>query len=120
MSDENEALLLTGQVVMLLNRFFETDMTKEELREEIHRITMIEERRIDIMAIYSGKQSMLDASLGEYAGYGFRLVEPDDHITELYFKDKCIARYNQDKLTIPELHKGCKNYLESIARWQND
>ena len=66
------------------------------------------------MPTYTDKQSILDASLGDYVGFGFRLEEPDDHITELYFKDKCIARYNQDKLTIPVLHEGCANYLKSI------
>jgi len=42
------------------------------------------------------------------------LVEPDDHVIELYFKDKKIATYNQSKLTIPILHEGCGNYLKSI------
>jgi len=66
------------------------------------------------MAKYTGLQSILNASLGEFADYGFTLVEVDDHITELYFKDHCIARYNQTKLTIPTLHEGCRNYLKSL------
>jgi len=44
----------------------------------------------------------------------YTLVEPDDHVIELYFKDKKIATYNQSKLTIPILHEGCGNYLKSI------
>ena len=67
------------------------------------------------MAIYSGKRSILNAALGEFADYGFRLEAPDDHIAELHFKDKCIARYNQDKLTIPVLHEDCRNFLKNIS-----
>jgi hypothetical protein len=66
------------------------------------------------MPTYTGKQSILNAALGEFAAYGFRLVEPDDHVTELYFKDKRIGVFNQDKLTIPILHEGCRNFLKNI------
>lgn len=68
------------------------------------------------MAIYTGKQSVLDEALGEYAQYGFKLTEPDIHILELYFKDKRIATYNQTRVTIPIIREGCKNYLASIMR----
>jgi len=67
-----------------------------------------------MMANYTGKQSVLDEALGEFKDFGFSLVEPDDHVIELYFKDKKIATYNQSKLTIPILHEGCGNYLKSI------
>jgi len=68
------------------------------------------------MPQYTGKQSMLDAALGEFKDYGFSLVEPDDHTTELYHNGKGIAIYWQTKLTIPVLHEGCQNYLKSIER----
>ena len=46
---------------------------------------------------YTGKQSILNAALGEYADYGFSLVAPDDHTTELYFKviKDLIASHNE-------------------------
>jgi len=69
------------------------------------------------MTIYTGKQSIYDASLGKYKDFGFSLVAPDDHVIELYFKDKRIAVYNQTRLTVPVLHQDCENYLKSIARW---
>lgn len=68
------------------------------------------------MAIYTGKQSVLDAGLGEFKDYGFRLVEPDDHVLELYFKEKLIARFWQTKVTIDIIREGCKNYLVNINR----
>ncbi len=66
------------------------------------------------MTTYIGKQSVLNEALGEYAEFGFRLEEPDDHVTILYFKDKQIAVYNQSKLTYEILHEGCRNYLKSL------
>jgi len=68
------------------------------------------------MAKYTGKQSILDEALGEYADYGFKLVEPDNYFTELWFKDKTIAVYNQTKVTFEVIREGCKNYLVSILR----
>ena len=70
------------------------------------------------MANYKNKQSVLNEALGEYTDYGFSLIETDDHITELYFKDKRIARFNQTKVTFEVIQKGCKNYLASILRSQ--
>lgn len=75
------------------------------------------------MATYTGKQSVLDAALGKYKEYGFSLTETDDHLLELYFKDKKIATYNQ---TIPNeenrsitgiIREGCANYMKAISRW---
>ena len=70
------------------------------------------------MATYTGKQSVLDESLGKFKDYGFNLVEPDDHLLELYFKDNKIAVYHQPTATIKIIQEGCENYLKSIAGWQ--
>lgn len=53
--------------------------------------------------------------LGEFADYGFTLKEPDDHFLELYFKDKKIATYNQEKVTPEIIRQGCHNYLKNTA-----
>lgn len=68
------------------------------------------------MAKYTGKQSVLDETLGEYRNQGFSLIESDDHFLELYFKDKRIAIYHQAKATIEIIREGCKNFLDSILR----
>jgi len=68
------------------------------------------------MAQYTGRKSVFDEALGEYADCGFQLIEPDDHVLLLYFKDKQIAIYNQTKATIPVIRDGCKNYLDNILR----
>jgi hypothetical protein len=54
--------------------------------------------------------------LGEFQDFGFSIVEIGDQFTELYYGEKCIARYNQSKLTVPILHEGCRNYLKNIAQ----
>ena len=33
-------------------------------------------------------------------GQGYRLVEPDDHVVELWRREAMIARWNQTKVTI--------------------
>jgi len=63
------------------------------------------------MRTYTGKQSILDEALGEFKDFGFRLVEPDDHFLELWFKDKRIAVYNQTKATFDIIREGCHNFL---------
>lgn len=68
------------------------------------------------MAIYTGKQSVLDEALGQFKDFGFQLVEPDDHLLELWFKDKRIAIYNQTAWTderpmIKVIREGCHNFL---------
>ena len=68
------------------------------------------------MVKYTSKQSILDEALGEYTQYGFSLVEPDDHLLELWFKDNRLAIYNQPKATPEIIQEGCKNYLDSILR----
>lgn len=49
-------------------------------------------------------------ALGKFAGFGFALREPDDHVVELYFKCKRIAVFNQTKVTKEILREGCQNY----------
>jgi len=63
------------------------------------------------MAIYTGKQSVLNEALGIYSEIGFQLIEPDDHLLELWFKDKRIVVYNQTKATFEIIRKDCKNFL---------
>lgn len=41
---------------------------------------------------------------------------PEALLLELYFKDKLIATYYQDKITPNILIDGCENYLKSITR----
>lgn len=72
------------------------------------------------MATYTGAQSLHNAALGEYADYGFSLREDGDHILELSFKDKVIARLNQTKVTIPIIQEGCHNYLANILRHERE
>ena len=66
------------------------------------------------MAVYKNKESLLKEALGNYHGLGFRLQEPDDHITELYHPDHCIARFNQNRITIVVLQQTCQNYLDNV------
>jgi len=68
------------------------------------------------MAKYTGKQSVLDEVLGDFKDYGFSLVEIDDHLLELWFKDKRIAVYSQiawtdDRPMIKVIREGCHNFL---------
>jgi len=68
------------------------------------------------MAVYTGKQSLLNEALGEFKDYGFELVEKDDHCVEVHYNGKRIAIYNQQAATIPIIRAGCDNYLKSITR----
>ena len=70
--------------------------------------------RGETMAIYNNRQSVLDEALGEYANLGFRLVKNENDDLELYFKDKLIATYFQQRATIEIIREGCRNYLKSI------
>ena len=60
-------------------------------------------------------KTIWDEALEDYKDYGFNIDIPDDFILELYFKDKLIATYYQDKVTPEVLREGCKNYLKSIS-----
>lgn len=68
------------------------------------------------MAQYTGKQSVLDASLGDFKNIGFSLVEADDHTLELYFKDKLIAVYNSTQVPIETIRQGCQNFVNNVMR----
>lgn len=68
------------------------------------------------MAQYTGKQSVLDASLGEFVNIGFSLIEVDDHTLELYFKDKLIATYNSTKVPMDTIQQGCQNFVNNVMR----
>ena len=69
------------------------------------------------MREYTGKQSIMDEALGDYIEYDFSLIEPDDHMLELYFKDELIATFSQNRVTFEIIRVSCANYLKSIARW---
>ena len=65
-------------------------------------------------AVYTGRQSVFDAYLGEFKDLGFSLREIDDHLAELYFKDLKVHTYNQHTLTSSILEEGCRNYLKNM------
>ena len=71
------------------------------------------------MVKYTGKQSILDSALGEYADLGFRLEEPDDHVTNLYFKDKLIFTYLQNKVTAQIISEDCRSFMNLLNRRNN-
>ena len=70
------------------------------------------------MAIYNqeqGFQSILNAALGEFQSRGFRLIEPDDHILELYYQDELVGAFSQGGSTIPVIHEACREHLETLS-----
>jgi len=60
-------------------------------------------------------QSILNAALGEYHQKGFRLVEQDDHITILFYRDERVAVFSQTGLTLRALHQACAQWLEKVG-----
>jgi len=64
----------------------------------------------------SGNQPLSNKALGEFRNYGFKLLEQNDGILELFHNGKRIASYNKDKVTIPIIREGCLNYLANINR----
>ncbi len=62
-----------------------------------------------------GMQSILNAVLDEYQLKGFRLVEPGDHILELYYQDERVGIFNQSRATIPAIREACREHLESLS-----
>jgi len=56
-----------------------------------------------------------EGALGDYAGLGFSLKEPDDDILELSHLNKVIARFNQDKVTQSVIRECCQNYLDNVV-----
>ena len=93
-------------------------LTNKEIRDYVNQATIELFTGRTTMATSTGKQSMQDEALGKFKDYGFNLVEPDDHLLELWFKDKRIAVYYQATATIKIIQDGCKNYLKSIAGWE--
>ena len=67
------------------------------------------------MATYNNKQSVLDEALGIYADYGFILKEPDDHFTELFFKDIRVGIYVSQNLTIETIRESCRKFFERMG-----
>jgi hypothetical protein len=63
---------------------------------------------------YEGLQSIYNAALGEYHSKGFQLVEQDDHVTILFYRDERVAVFSQTGLTIPALHQACQEHLERL------
>ena len=67
------------------------------------------------MAQYTGLQSLLNASLGEYHAKGFRLVEPDDHTLVLFYQDEQVAVFNAQAALIPAIHRAYAQWLEKVG-----
>ena len=59
-------------------------------------------------------KTVWDEAIEDYKDYGFNIEIPDNELLTLYFKDKKIATYYQDKVTPEILMLGCENYLKSI------
>ena len=58
--------------------------------------------------------NILDAVLGEYAEMGFWLLECDDHIVELRFKEKLVAYFPQSRATVERIRWECQKYLNGL------
>ena len=92
------------------------------LLAELGELTMVcrmnsrpnEPRREGNMTQYTGLQSLLNATLGEYQSKGFRLMEDSDHFLRLYYQDSLLEVFNQTRVTIPVIHETCRRYLESL------
>jgi hypothetical protein len=56
--------------------------------------------------------NILDATLGEWAGKGYQLIEEADHIVELRFKDKLLA-YFTFHVSVEEVRRICHNDWDS-------
>ena len=67
------------------------------------------------MPKYEGLQSIYNAALGEYQGKGFRLVEQDDHVAILYYRDEKVAVFSQTGMTIQALHQACAQWLLKVG-----
>lgn len=90
-------------------------MTRDEFETLQTEVEIERAREVKVeMARYRIKEDLHNAALGVYREYGFRLEEPADHLTDLYFKDKKIATFNQHTLTIPKLHEECFNFMKSL------
>lgn len=69
------------------------------------------------MTIYDheqGMQSILDAALGEYLFRGFRLIELNDYILMLYYRDELVDVFSQGRrTTIIVAQAACQKHLEA-------
>ena len=61
-------------------------------------------------------KTIWDEAIEDYEDYGFRIECPEDFLLILYFKDKLIATFYQDKITPDILREGCKTYFNNINR----
>lgn len=62
---------------------------------------------------YTGFDSLMEGTLGEYSKLGFSLYEPDDHILELSFKGEPVAWFNQNTATIDNIRSICQKFIEA-------
>ena len=69
------------------------------------------------MAIYKNKDSVLLASLGEYASCGFDIIEIDSERLAISYLRKIIGIFNQKRVTIEAIRKSCQNYLDSLSKY---
>lgn len=58
-----------------------------------------------------------DPGLGSFAGMGFALVHPDDHIVELHHEGKFVARFSQLGATPESLQAECAKHLVNDHGW---
>ena len=61
-------------------------------------------------------KTIWDEAIDDYKDYGFNIEIPDNELLALYFKDKLIATFYQDKITPDILREGCKTYFNNINR----
>lgn len=59
--------------------------------------------------------TILDATLWEYASLGFRLERHED-LLELYFKDKKVASYDFNTVTVGTIHQDCRRFISRTTR----
>lgn len=67
------------------------------------------------MTTYTGTQSILDESLGDYINYGFELVEASRDKIILSFKGELIAELDKDKATYAMIQHGCRLFLKNMV-----
>lgn len=58
-------------------------------------------------------QEVLKSALGNWADKGYSLNEPDDHILELLFEGKVIARFNAQTVT----YQVISNTISEYSLW---
>lgn len=55
--------------------------------------------------------------LGEFARWGFTLVEPDDHVVELHHEGEFVARFSQLGPNPGSIQAECANHLVMKHGW---